>query len=229
MAKSALKIEARRLRKQGYSLKEIISKLNIAKSTVSVWCRDIELTKEQIERLQKKQNTASLVGRLKGAKKQQQNRLNKIEHYKKLGNKDIGKLSKRDFFVSGLALYWGEGSKKENRVGFSNSDPHAIQFMEKWLIHFLKVDKTRFSLQIGINEIHRQRESEVKKYWSSLTGVPYCQFVKTSFKQVQNQKIYKNNQNHFGTLRITITKSSELQYKIWGWLKALSETTNKPG
>ncbi|MFH1990725.1 MAG: hypothetical protein ABIJ19_02610, partial [Patescibacteria group bacterium] len=41
------KLEARRLRCLGYSFNEIHKKLGVAKSSVSLWVRDIRLTPEQ--------------------------------------------------------------------------------------------------------------------------------------------------------------------------------------
>jgi len=45
---------ARELRKQGWSLNEIRQKLKVAKSSVSLWVRDIELTEKQRQKLSKK-------------------------------------------------------------------------------------------------------------------------------------------------------------------------------
>ena len=48
------KILARKLRSEGLSLNEIIIKTGFAKGSVSVWVRDIELSKEQKTRLSEK-------------------------------------------------------------------------------------------------------------------------------------------------------------------------------
>jgi orotate phosphoribosyltransferase-like protein len=48
------KEKAIKLRKNGYSLKEISEKLNIAKSTASVWLRNIKLTQKAKKRLKKR-------------------------------------------------------------------------------------------------------------------------------------------------------------------------------
>jgi hypothetical protein len=227
MAKSDLRIKARKLRRSGSSLKEIAEELEVAKSSVSIWCRDIELTKQQISRLEEKQSKASYAGRLKGAKKQQEMRLEKIRSYEENGRNDINELNQRDFFLAGVALYWGEGNKKGNRVGFSNSDPNVVKFMVKWFEDILGVDRKRFRLQLGVNQIYRRKEKEMLKYWSDLTCTSLDQFVKTSFKKTRNKKFFEDSSHYNGTLRITITKSSDLLYQIWGWLKALSDV--KPG
>ena len=53
MAKYKEKIKAQELRERGRSIKEITKTLNVSKGSVSVWCRDIKLTKKQIEQYKK--------------------------------------------------------------------------------------------------------------------------------------------------------------------------------
>ena len=53
--KKAERDQARELRRQGLSLGEIRRQLGVAKSSVSLWVRDIELTPEQLERLSARQ------------------------------------------------------------------------------------------------------------------------------------------------------------------------------
>jgi transposase len=46
--------EAQRLRREeGLSVREIQRRLNVAKSSVSLWVRDVPLTAEQLERLRR--------------------------------------------------------------------------------------------------------------------------------------------------------------------------------
>jgi len=46
--------KARELRSQGYSIKEISRILNVAKSSASIWVRDVELSEQQKLVLQEK-------------------------------------------------------------------------------------------------------------------------------------------------------------------------------
>ena len=55
---------ARKLRTQGLSLREIVTRTKYAKSSISGWIRDIVLTDKQILRLKSNQNK----GRAKAAK-----------------------------------------------------------------------------------------------------------------------------------------------------------------
>ena len=219
MAKSKEKNIALNLRKKGRSLREIAEKLDVCKSTVSLWCREIELTPKQIYRLRKKMNEAAY----RGARFQYEQRLKRIKEAKSDGLRIIKRLSKRDLLLAGLALYWGEGTKKTRQVRVSNSDPKAIKFMMKWFKNIWKIEPERFVLRIGINSAHKDRVKEVEEYWSKQTGILLKQFGKTTLIKVKNKKVYKNFLNHYGTARLEIRRPAEIYYKIMGLIDALAK------
>jgi len=221
MAKSIERIKSRNLRKNGFSIKEIAKKTNVSKSTVSRWCNDIELTKEQIQKLDKNQTLGAYRGRLIGARIQLEKRLKIISDFKKLGKKEIGNLSYRDFLIAGLSLYLGEGDKKRNQIQFTNSDPKIIKFMIKWFKLIMGVSQDRFTLNVLINELHKNRAKNILSFWSDVTGVSDNQFNKTVFIKSKSKKIYENSDRYFGTLAIRVKKSSQIQYKILGLMDGL--------
>ena len=222
MAKFKEKIKAQDLRRNGQSIKEIAKKLKVSKGSVSIWCRDINLTKNQIARLDERQLQGGYKGRLKGAKVQRKRYLKKVEKLKNQGFNQIGKLSKRDLLIAGIGLYWGEGSKTENRVGFHNSDPQIIRFTMRWFREILLIPEERFTMYFIINEIHKSRLDEVTKYWSKITKISVEQFRKPVLAKVKNKKVYSNFHKHFGTLTIRIKKSSSVFYKIQGHIDSFS-------
>jgi len=221
MAKSKEKNQALKLRQKGKSIKDIAKRLKIAKSTVSLWCRDIRLTPEQIQKLHEKMVKGGYRGRMKGARIQYERRLKRIKEWKKIGVGRIGKLSNRDLLIAGLALYWGEGSRKTRRVSLSNSDPKIIQFIIKFLKRVFDIDKSRLTAYIGINRIHKNRVQEVKNYWSKTTGIPKEQFTKTTLIKSKNKKKYNNFSVHYGTVTIKVRKSADLYYCIMGLIERL--------
>ncbi len=223
MAKIKEKSKAQELRKKGWGINEIAQRLKISKSTISVWCRNIALTSAQIKRLTEKQTSKSYKGRLKGLEKIRQRRLQEIELLRKQGIREVGKLSKKEFFVAGIAIYWSEGytAPVNYEVGLTNSDPKMILFMLEWFKKCCKVSDDMFSLRVGINQIHKNRVKKVEKYWSQLTNIPLSQFNKISLKKAKIRKIYKNHNEHFGTLRIKVRKGTKLRRKIDGWIEGL--------
>ncbi len=224
MAKSKERNRAIALRKQGVSIKEIAKKVGVSKSSVSLWCRDIMLSDAQVRVLHEKMVIGSYVGRMAGSRTQHEKRIQRVNDSERTGIKEIGKLSKRDLLISLISLYWGEGSKKKRELFINNSDPEMIVFLIKSFIELFGVKKDRFILAVGINVIHKQRDKEIKQYWSNLTGIPLTQFRKTIFIKAKNKKNYANFPTHYGTLRINISKSIDIYYKIMGLIQGLKRS-----
>lgn len=128
MAKSKLKIEARKYRIEGESIKSIAKKIRVSSSTVSFWCKDIKLSEKQIAQLEKNSKDPFYGQRLAYSLKQRNIRIEKEKEIFKEARKEIGSLSKRDLLIAGVALYWAEGFKKDNMVGFANTDSGMITF-----------------------------------------------------------------------------------------------------
>lgn len=221
MAKSIQRIKAREMRSKGMSINEIADLLSVSKSSASIWCRDIKLTKKQIKSLAKKQLIGSYIGRIKGAETQKRKRIKEIESLRNQGIKDIGKLTEKEFFTAGVALYWGEGLKTGGITGLVNSDPKVILFMIAWFKKFCDATNDNFICRVGINTLHHNRVKDVEKYWNKLTGIPLSQFTKTGLYKSTSKKIYENHNEHYGTLRIKIRKGARLQRKILGWIEGL--------
>jgi len=130
------------------------------------------------------------------------------------GKKEIGKLSERDRFILGVALYFAEGTKADKNVSFSNSNPNAIKFMVDWFIKFCRVPIEKFRCNIYLHDNLNEKES--KKYWSSLTKIPLSQFRKNYIVKT-NKKRFRKTINPYGVFRLTINDAN-LHRKIMGWI-----------
>lgn len=223
MAKSKEKNQALRLRHKGESIKDIAKKLKIAKSTISLWCRDIKLSPEQIRKLHEKMIRGGYRGRMKGARMQYENRLKREEESREKGIKMIGDLSLRDLFVAGTALYWGEGDKKKRVFKITNSDPDLIKFILFWLEKTWGINAQRLSACVFINKVHKERKEEVENYWSKITGIPKRQFTKTILIKSKNKKNYSNFKKHYGTVSIKIKNPVELYNLVMGLIEGLKQ------
>lgn len=224
MAKFKEKNIAIKLRKKGESISEIAQKINVSKSIISRWCRDIRLTKNQIERLNKKMADGSYKGRMIFLERIREKRKQETIKLKNEGIKEIGGINKRDILIAGTALYWAEGTRSLNaeETSFSNSSPKMILWMLDWFKVIFGVSKDRFTIQIRINKIHEHRVKEVKHYWSKITKIPIGQFTKTILIKTNSKKVYTNNK-HYGTVRITIRKGTGIRRKIIGLIEGLAK------
>lgn len=226
MAKSRERLLAREMREKGESIREIARILGVSRSSSSLWCRDIVLSKEQLQVLVERDRLGGARGRVVAAELAKKHKNERVTFNKSIGFKRIGKISNRELFLIGIALYWAEGSKglMSERFVFVNSDPRMILIMIKWLHECVHVDRDDIVCRVGINEAHRERLLEVEQYWSELTGLPMSQFRKASLKKVVNTKIYKNFNEHYGTLDLLVKKCTKLFYEILGSIEGLSET-----
>lgn len=212
-----LKIQATGLRKQGLSYNEIRRKINVAKSTLSVWLKTIPLKAEYRKRLYTKQiQILSL-----GSQSQKERRAREVEKIINEAGKEIDfPISLETYRLMGACLYWAEGSKGK-MCNFTNSDPHLILFMVRWVESIFKIPVRDLGARLNIYP--QQNEKKIKKFWSDLTGIPVKNFGKSYVKPLS--KGYKKNNLYYGTMRIEIPKSVDNRYRIFGWIKAVLDNS----
>jgi transcriptional regulator with XRE-family HTH domain len=225
MAKLKEKTKAIKLRKKGLSYSEILKKIPVAKSTLSLWLRSVGLSKTQKQRLTKKK----LVAALRGSEVKKKQRLLITKEIRDKARKDIKKLSERELWLIGIVFYWAEGSKqKEHNVSqvveFSNSDPRAIRIFIKWLLNICKLPKQDIQFRIYLHENNKERLDDVQKYWSKITQFSIKNFQKITWKK---HKINTNRKNigkkYFGVLTVKVKKSTNLNRKIEGWIQGIDK------
>src|SRR3989344_520494 len=99
---SPFKEKAISLRREGRSYSEILKVVPVAKSTLSLWLRDVGLSKRQKQQLTAKKIAAAKRG---GAmrKKMRETETKKIHD---IAEEEVGNITKRDLWLIGTALYW---------------------------------------------------------------------------------------------------------------------------
>jgi transcriptional regulator with XRE-family HTH domain len=217
MSKYQEKNMAVSLRQKGTSIADIAKKLMVSKSTVSYWCRDVVLSSKAREKIVLASHRKSTAGILRYTEGLRQKRIQQTEAAMEEGVRMVGRMSERDVLMVGLGLYWGEGYKKGSQeFGFTNSDPVMIKFYIRWLQTCFGISNKDLILRISINAMHRQRIKEVESYWVREVAIPFTQFTKTSIIKSTIKKVYKNNGEHFGTLRIKVRRGTRLRRVVLG-------------
>lgn len=213
---------ARKLRKRGYSINEICKKAGLAKGSVSLWVRDIELTHTQKQKLSEKGIQKEVIERRRNTRLKRENARRQIIIDR--AKKEINNLSKKELKLIGTALYWAEGRKAQHSgAQFSNSDPRMIQLMMQFFRKCCKVPEEKFRGHISIHPHLNARRAE--RYWHNISKIPLNQFYKTSKQQSRASKGEKDTLP-FGTFVIQIC-STELFLKIKGWIEKLYELGTK--
>ena len=204
---------ARELRAGGMTLLDIATQLDVSKSSVSTWVRDVPFTPSP-RRRGPKRNThpASVV-------KQRQ-----IADLDAEGLERIGTLSDEAFLVAGLALYAGEGSKGDGKVLFANTDPQMVAFFCAWLRRFFVIDETRLRARVYLHaglDIERAEE-----FWSTVSGVPRTQF-RAPYRAVADPSLRRTKHVH-GCAYVYYC-CSDTHRRIMGLMRALLLSTAIPG
>lgn len=221
MAKSLEKLHAIKLRSTGKSIKWIANKLNVSPGSVSLWCRDVKLSKQQIDLLEKQGRDPLYGRRLEYSQEQQRIRVEKTERLLREGLVEVGTLSKRELLLVGTALYWAEGYKKDSQVGLGSSDPSMMKLYVKWLNECFGYSLDDLLFRVTFNESHKYREQLIIEYWANLFLLPVNRFQKPFYQKAVWKKIYDNPNNYYGVLRIRVRKSSDLLRKIKGNIEGL--------
>lgn len=206
---------ARKLRESGHSIKEISRELNVAKSSVSIWVRDIRLTNVQQEKLTKNSHTYATVEKRRLARLTNESK--KREAIITAAEKTIPKIKHKDLWLMGTMLYWAEGDKTQRMVRFSNGDPEMIKIMMAFFRQVCGVPEDKFRGYIHIH--HKLEHTAAEKYWSEITQVPDTQFFKTYRKPNKSSQNKKDSLPN-GVLDIYVLDTT-LFLKITGWARGI--------
>lgn len=223
--KTKLKEEVIKLRKKGFSYNQILQKVPVAKSTISLWLRSVGLAKPQYQKLTQKRIEAMK----RGWEACRRKRINKEKIIKENALKDIiqAKLNISHLWIMGIMLYWAEGAKSKEyrvsqRISFSNQDPLMIKLFILWLRKCLKIEIERIRFDIYIHENSKNKLKTVIQHWAKVTGFFEGKFDKIYFKKHKiHSKRHNNGDNYFGLLRVRVTKSTDLYRKIIGWTEGI--------
>jgi hypothetical protein len=197
--------EARRLRASGKTVAEIAAALGVAKSSVSLWVRDVPFTPSKRRwGPQRRPNPAS-------ARKQAE-----IAECDALGRERIGALNVDAFLAAGVALYAGEGSKTDGSVKFANTDPAMLEFFCAWLRAFFAVDEARLRVSVYLHEGLDLDAAE--SHWSRVTGIPRSQF-RRAYRAVADATM-RTVKHRFGCCYVTYS-CSRTHRQIMGLIRAL--------
>ncbi len=222
MAKFELREKAISLRKEGYTYGEIKLLLNVAKGTLCTWLQAYPLSNEQIDRVKKE--------RYKRIEKYRQTMLNKrkarMDVIYEAERKDIGLLSPREFYILGLGLFWGEGSKtKSGSLEITNTDPVMLRFFKKWCEMGMNVLPS--ALRVSLHLYSDMCVEEESKYWSRELGIPLSQFHRPYIKKSNLTRVNHKGGFGHGTCRIAVYKT-QLVSKVLMGIKTISSEFERP-
>lgn len=218
-AKDSERLQARQLRADGLSLRQISEKLNVAKSSVSVWVADIPVPPICGP------GSAEIAQRGREYWKTEMRRRDVAREQTKLSAaQEVGSLSDRDLLLVGAILYWAEGSKdksydRRERVVLINSDERLIRIFLRWL-QLLGVPKERLRFRLSIHESACIEEAQT--HWAEVVGISPDQFDRATIKRNKASTVRLNvGADYHGCVIVTVLKSAFLYRQIEGWVRGI--------
>lgn len=213
-AKDDLKEKARELRLQGCTYDQIEAALGCSRSSVSLWVRDLPRPKPRYTPEEQRALMQEGLAKRRAVDNEERKRT-------KLGaRREIDELTDRELFLTGVALYWAEGSKskpydRRERAVFVNSDPGVIQTYLAWL-DLLDVDRGRLRFRLLIHE--SADVDTAHRFWAQITDIDVSVFAKPTIKKHNPKTVRKNvGDDYHGCLVITVARSADLYNRIEGW------------
>ena len=233
MRKDKQKVLALRLRGKSYT--EIRKELGVPKSTLSSWLSNVQISSDAQKRIEERTRKKSFEGLLKINKQQTARALQRKQTIIKAAMREISALSRKDLFMLGVSLYWGEGYKRPIRrngreltchsVSITNPDPKLIFCFLKFLREVCEIPEEKIKASIRIYE--HQNENELLRFWSEITDIKNEKFEKTYYgvsKSSQGKRPF--NILPYGTIQIRVN-NTELFHKIMGWIEGVKNVLEK--
>lgn len=215
--KTAEREIARRIRREeGASINEIARRTGAAKSSISRWVRDIELTDEQRESLR----IAAYVGMIKGRTMHAQ-----LRREARVMAQEDGRMRAQQgdrLFWAGCMLYWAEGAKDRNHVEFTNSDPQMVGFFVKFLKTYWNLRDEDIRITCNLFADHVDRQQVIETFWLSVAELPRDSLRKSTVNVYSKySKKKRRNRLPYGTCRVSVCRTRVVQ-AIYGGIQEIA-------
>jgi hypothetical protein len=202
----------RDLRRLGLSYGEIMELIPVKKSTLATWCRDVRLTEEQIAELKVRRPSTQ-----RGIPRDtQRKRRMMVELIRAQAALEAEHLIENPFWVAGVSMYWGEGSKTKKSLAVANADPAVLKMFKRWAMEFLPPDhgwSARLNLHADNDELR------ARLWWGSQLDVPLRDFTKTYIKP--DGTGHRKNHLAYGVCTLIKRRSTDAHYSTMAWIEFL--------
>ena len=218
--------KARELRAAGRTYPEIMAELDVAKGTLSGWCKGLELGVRATAIIKERRQSASRVTRAHAVVVAQTRYWNQRLSSYAWGRSLYEAKKNETLFVAGLMCYWAEGTKGKN-LTLANSDERMQHLFLRWLETYFELDRER-NIVLHLHIHSGQDELVMKRWWSKELGVPitayYPSYTKPEGTGHRRKKLYRGTI----TVRVCNTSSVYLLYSIFGAIDAYLKSIGMP-
>jgi hypothetical protein len=197
------------MRADGCSVKEIAAAVGVARSSVSIWVRDISLSPEQRAVLISRSRRGPIVAAERKAARAREVRRTYQDRGRELARE------RGEAYAAGCMLYWAEGAKARNCVQLVNADPQMIVFFARFLRREFAVPDHAMAVSCNLFADHADRQREIEDFWLGLIGLPQACLRKSAVNRYSKYSQKKRtNKLPYGTciLRVHSTRIVQTIY-----------------
>jgi hypothetical protein len=210
------------MRREGKTYGEILAVVHVAKSTLSIWLKEVGLSVAQKQHITERRVEVQK----KGARVRHEMAVEKREQIYSVSRNQIGNLTNREIWLLASMAYWAEGSKEKKYAGsqlrFGNMDPRMIRLFLYWLMNIQKISLTQLKFEIYLHENNKHRVDIVRQYWANELKIPINLLGIIRFKKHKVMTKRKNiGDLYYGLFQVTVVASSTLVRQIEGWTQGI--------
>jgi hypothetical protein len=186
--------------------------VEVSRSSVSHWVRDIELTPEQHASLRARNpayNGQRVGQAVRSARARELRRIWQDEGRR-------AALVKDPFHAAACMLYWAEGAKHRNTLKISNADAEVLRFFVRFLRTEFGLPDELILLRCQLFADHLDRQFEIERYWLDVLELPRTS-LRTSTVNVYSKYSAKKRVNRlpYGTCHLSVHRTAVVQH-IYG-------------
>jgi transcriptional regulator with XRE-family HTH domain len=199
-------------REEGLPLREIADRLGVAKSSVSRWVRDIELSAKQHAALREMnpRYNAQLRGQDGRRASARAARVAAQEHGRALARRGDA------LHAQGCMLYWAEGAKSRNTAALVNSDAAMLRLFIRFLRECYGIGVDQMALTVNCYVTNGCSASEIVTWWLRTLRLPAgCARAPIVNRVSRASRLRRGHILPYGTARIAV-HSTFLVQSIFG-------------
>lgn len=205
------RLAARDLRVQGRSLSQISLAVGAARSTVSLWVRDIALPEAARAGLEAADPVRSRrrTGQLAWSRQTREARLAAQAEGRSRA------LARDPLHTAGCMLFWAEGSKHRNDVIFTNADSEMVRFFLRFLRECYGVADAQTRLSVNVHLGNGLTLREIEAWWLARLDLPASCLVKAAVNRPSLASKRVRRPLLYGTARLVV-HSTAIAQSLYG-------------
>ena len=180
------------MRREGHSINDIYKRIGAAKSSVSIWVRDVKLSAHARTKIEARWTKGQVIAHAtrRAATREKLN----VIYDRSLNIVNSAPTTKELVQIYCAILYWceGEKSKNDSKLNFVNSDPTVISSFLALFRGGFDIHESKLRACVHLHDYHDE-EAQLQ-FWSKITTIPKAQFIKSYRKKNTGKQIREGYQ-----------------------------------